>query len=204
MIFCLHLVLAYLNDDASFREMDGFSESMLAFVVSLNSYEYECLLRERISDSNRRPVGFLVPLLNQVVENMVVFNVYFIYMDAELFYFLEFTRSNASIFSREIFQPDSPGIYCLIVSVYLPDSDEEMLLWLPVDSESFYPYFEENSYIAKSTKVRQFERICFQQRITDLFFSFRLRSKIDHARIASPNEMIVVRIDGQAKHQQGI
>ena len=178
---------------------------MLAFVVSLNSYENECLLRERISDSNRRPVGFLVPLLNQVVENMVVFNVYFTYMDAKLFYFLEFTRSNASIFLRKIFQPDSPGIYCLIVSVYLPDSDEEMLLWLPVDSESFYPYFEENSYVAKSLKIQKYVNANeFASSDVSPIVSFRLRSKIDHARIASPNEMLVVRIDGQAKRQRGI
>ena len=72
-------------------------------MVGVTSLDYAMLL-ERITTSIKAPVGFLIPLINQVLSPVVTFNLYFMCMDVELFYFMEYERSE--VFSlREIYGP---------------------------------------------------------------------------------------------------
>ena len=70
-------------------------------------------------------------------------------MDVKLFHFMEYERSEATVFSlRKIYGSDSPAIYCLIASFFFPDTEEEIIIWLPVDPDrEFRHFYEDTSYV---------------------------------------------------------
>ena len=146
--------MTFAAGDASFRDLEGFNEMILSLLASIKHLDYSDLIRRKIGTCLKNPDGFLVPLLNDS-SSFVIYNIYFTCMDGELFRFMESTRSNESFFTLDFNQFKSSGIYCLLVSIFLPDTDEEFLMWMPVDSELFCPYYEDNAYVKRCIKIQK-------------------------------------------------
>ena len=78
VLLCLGLIHNFLSDDSLCRTLEGYDELILSWVVAITQFDYETLL-ERLTTEVEVPVGFLIPLINQLLCPVVNFSLYYLY-----------------------------------------------------------------------------------------------------------------------------